>query len=157
MEFEEIKRLLASVVDFVLDEANIEKKTDISDEAAECYQNDFYEINNLENQEESKMDIDKPSEDVSEFEEKQRQIFIELFKSGKYFNASSIYQTQKLKWARTKYLMHLSIINWKNSFKMIKDYQVNWELKRCLIKQKKNALNLLKITATCHQEKFLLF
>ena len=60
MEFgvEERERLLASVVDFGLDEANIEE-TDISDEAADYYQNDFYEINDLENQEESKIDIDK--------------------------------------------------------------------------------------------------
>ena len=66
MEFgvEVRERLLASVVDFGLDEANIEE-TNISDETADYDQNDFYEINDLENQEENKMDIDKPFEDVS--------------------------------------------------------------------------------------------
>ena len=79
MEFgvEERERLLANDADYGLDEANIEE-TDISDEAADYYQNDFYEINDLENQEETKIDIDKPFEDVPEFEQKQRQIFIEL-------------------------------------------------------------------------------
>ena len=73
----ERERLLTSVVDFGLDEANIEE-TDISDEAAYYVQNDFYENNDFENREESKMDIDKPFKNVSKFEQKQRQIFIEL-------------------------------------------------------------------------------
>ena len=91
------ERLHSSVVDFGHDETNIEE-TDISDEAADYYQNDFYGINDLENQEESKIDIDKHFEDVPEFKQKQRQILIELFKLGKYLNASSIYQSRKQKW-----------------------------------------------------------
>ena len=62
------QKLFANVVDFRLNEANIEE-TGISDETADYDQYDFYEINDLENQEESKMDIDKPSEVVSEFEQ----------------------------------------------------------------------------------------
>ena len=89
--------------DFELYEANIEE-IDISDLAADYDQNDFYEINELENQEESKMDIDKPFEDVSEFEQKQRQIFIKLFKFGKYLNASSSINLEKNKFSITKIL-----------------------------------------------------
>ena len=48
------------------------------------------------------MDINKPFEDVPKLEQKQRQILIELFKSGKYLNASFIYQSRKFKWLRTK-------------------------------------------------------
>ena len=46
------ERLLASVVDSGFDEANIEE-TYIYDDA-DYYQNDFYEINDLENQEKAK-------------------------------------------------------------------------------------------------------
>ena len=75
------------------------RRTDISDEATDYYKNDFDEINDLENQEESKLDIDKPFEDVSEFE--------------------------KINSRKQKYLIYLSFISCITYSKMIKDYQVH--------------------------------
>ena len=145
MEFgvEERERLLANVVDYGLDEANIEE-TDISDEAADYDQNDFYEINDLENQEESKMDIDKPFEDVSEFEQKQRQIFIELFKSGKYLNASSIYQSRKLKWSRSKIFNVFEYYKLYNSFKNDKRLSSPLRIEKMSDKAKEKCIELIE-------------
>ena len=71
------------------------------------------------------MNIDKPFKDVPEFEQKQRQILIELFKSGKYLNASSIYQSRKLKWLRTKIFNVFEYYKLYNSFKNDIDYQIH--------------------------------
>ena len=98
--------------------------------------------------------FDKPIEDVSEFEQKQRQIFIELFKSGKYLNASAIYQSRKIKWFKTKIFNVFEYYKYYHSLKKYKRLSNLWEFKICLIKQKKNGLNLLKMTAKCYQESF---
>ena len=57
------ERLLESVVDLRLNEANIEE-SGISDKAADYHQNEFNQINYLENQEIDKMDIEKLSKNV---------------------------------------------------------------------------------------------
>ena len=48
------------------------------------------------------MDVDCKHEFLSSEEQKQRQIFIHLFRSGKYLTANSMYESRKLKWSRRK-------------------------------------------------------
>ena len=49
-----------------------------------------------------KMDVDYKHGYISSEEHKQRQIFIHLFRSGKYLTANSMYESRKLKWLRSK-------------------------------------------------------
>ena len=72
--------------------------------------------------------------EVSVFE--QKQIFIEHFKSAKYSNASSIYLSQKI-YDQAKIFNVFEYYKLYNSFKIIKDNQVDWELERSLIVQEK--------------------
>ena len=104
-----------------------------------------------------KLDIEKLSEDVSEFEQKQRKsLFNFLNQENIWMQALSI-NLENLNGQQLKYLMYLSIINCITLSKMIRDNQIHWELKRYPIKQKKNALNLLRMIATCYQKNFCYF
>ena len=103
------------------------------------------------------MDIDKSSEDVSEFEQSKEKYLLSFLSQKNILMQTLSIKLKSLNGQEQKYLMYFSIVNCITLSKMIKDYQVHSELKRCQIKQKKNALNLLKMTATYHQEKYLLF
>ena len=101
------------------------------------------------------MGIDELSEHLSKFEHKINIYWI--FKLGKYLNISSIYQSQKLKWSITKLFNAFKYYKLYSFLKMIKYSRVLWNLKILSIKLKRNALNLLKNTATCYKENFILF
>ena len=103
----------------------------LSDDAEDYDQNDFPDVNQNNDQDEEKMDVDCKHEYISSEEQKQRQIFIRLFRSGKYLTANSMYESRKLNGKEGKFMILMIIINYIIRSKVIEDIMVHLEAKSC--------------------------